>query len=106
MTRLKTWGINTIGPGSPYIASLKEMPYIVNLAVSADVGGAFGGVTDYYGDAFLQSVRAAITREVTPRITDNLLIGYLTGACAIHTIDIAGGRLFPFSEEMPMNASE
>ncbi|MBW2254111.1 MAG: hypothetical protein JRI25_05870 [Deltaproteobacteria bacterium] len=74
--RLREWGFNTIGAWSDTERFLGQMPVTPILGLAGD-DWLTGSVADYFDPAWQAEVEAKVVAEVTPRVDDPWVVGWL-----------------------------
>lgn len=79
VTRLQSWGFNTIGAWSS-AALFRLMPYTINLSMGARAGANWlkGTFPDVFDERFRQAFDKVAEKECASRKDDRLLVGYFT----------------------------
>ncbi len=79
-TRLREWGLNTVGAWSSTEMFAQRVPYtvILNLAANAGANWERGEVADVFAPKFAQAVREQAQKQCAPRAKDPFLLGYFT----------------------------
>jgi agarase len=79
-TRMRQWGLNTVGAWSSPEMFDQRMPYtvILGLADSAGADWQRGEVADVFAPRFEQAVREQAQKLCTPRAQDPFLLGYFS----------------------------
>jgi hypothetical protein len=80
VTRMRGWGLNTVGAWSSQEACEQRMPYafLAGLGEGAGAEWQFGKVADVFSPRFAEAVRQKAQRVCTPRARDPFLLGYFT----------------------------
>lgn len=93
VARLRRWGFNTIANWSdPRLTAPGLMPYATNLT---SLAGMCARLPDVYAPAFEAEVRRLVEPELSPQLTDRMLIGYFVGNEPVWTF---GGHRSPFND--------
>ncbi|HOW66683.1 MAG TPA: DUF1080 domain-containing protein [Verrucomicrobiota bacterium] len=79
-TRLRSWGLNTVGAWSSAEMFDQRVPYtvILGLADSAGANWQRGEVADVFSPQFAQAVRQQARKLCAPRAQDPFLLGYFS----------------------------
>lgn len=93
VARLRSWGFNTIGNWSDAALTRRGLlPYTTNIGALAPL---CAHLPDVFAPDFADRVRALVTPEVTPFLSDRMLVGYFVGNEPEWTF---GGSRHPFND--------